>query len=1144
MATSVITANTFISNSLVGTALVDATGNVVLQLPTRVFSLEGTKYFTIKLRSGGYSGPVILTSPKLNIADYSSLASLTANVSSVNENDLVRFTVVTNNALDGSEIYYSVTPVTANVTTSDFVANTGSFILNNDLGSFEIRPSADLSTFSEVGEKFQVQLRAGSPTGTVIYTTSNVEITDTSFAPIYLSNTASYSSYSPGVDNVVFTFNVQNAPTATFYWSSWGTFPGANIIGGNTGTLVSSYTGGPQALSLTLSANLIAENDTRTLGVQLRTDSATGNIVATTLPITFTRASNILGFATADYISVETANTPASATVYLTMLDSPNVSVYWSTSGTLNAANIQGEANTGVFRSQDTRSLQVASLLVSAKPNVLFPTDRATLQVQVRSSNVTGPVLFTSSNVIISGAPLQLSVLDYSDQGASSYVLTAKDGFNILTLNANVANIAITNHRNSNVDFLLVGGGGTGTGYDRNWGSQGCGAGGGVLERRNHVFPGGSYLFEVGVGADNIINTADRRRGGNSTITGGGFPGANTWGGYGLLAYGGGGGEGGGGQPGGSGGGSGWNTWSGGTGVQPSIVNYGSTVGNYGNPGPIQGGGGGGGSAGQPRNRLGGGQGGRPFYSNISGTLQAYAGGAGANWGFSSPTGADTTFHSGIANQGLPYWNLANTIPGNSQWPATFDNHAGGITSGATASEMAATYGGTHISGAGIDGRGGGGGNSQSGAGRGGRGVVILKYPYVNEFFEYLAAPSANINAGSTATFILAAHNVHGQTLYWNTTGIVTSDDFNTGNSGSFVMSGNVAYITLSPKSSSGGVGKYFQLTVRPYAATANASIISKPVTIVNSSSAIEAWGGNTFITGGYRYHVFTSANTLAVSTVPLFGSVNANIEILVVGAGGKGAGGVATAGANVVGGGGGAGGVVYYSNVTLLPFTNYTVSIGAGTSAGAYAGGFVAQLPAGNSTFWLNSASGYYSNVQIEALGGSSGLYDHNITQYITWGNSSPNVWVGIVASGAGGNGQDNQPFVFSGIDRFVLGQGSGGGTGSQSGAGGGGGKGGDGQPGVSGSAGGLAQQFSQFAFAAPWSAGGYFGGGGAGGVFTGTAVLGGSGIGGAGGNNLVAARAGNVNTGSGGGGGGWGSPQGGGAGGSGVVIIRYPYP
>ena len=1147
MATSVITANTFISNSLVGTALVDATGNVVLQLPTKVFSLEGTKYFNIKLRSGSYNGPVILTSPKLNIADYSSLSSITANVSSVNENDLVSFTVVTNNALNGSEIYYSVYPITANVTSSDFTANTGSFILNNNLGSFAIRPSADLSTVSEVGETFQVQLRVGSPTGTIISTTSNITITDTSFAPIYLSNTSAYSSYSPGVDNVTFTFNVQNAPSATFYWSSWGTFPGANIIGGNTGTIVSSYTGASQTLSLTLSANLIAENDTRTLGVQLRTDSVSGNIVATTLPITLTRASNILGFSALDYISVETANTAPSATIYLTMLDSPNVSIYWSTSGTLNVANIQGGANTGVFRSQDTRSLQTASLSVSAKPNVLFPTDRATLQVQVRSGNVTGPVLFTSSNVIISGAPLQLAVLDYPNQGASSYVLTAKDGFNILTFNANVGNVAISNHRNSNVDFLLVGGGGAGTGFDRSWGTQGSGGGGGVLERRNHVFPGGDYLFQIGIGGDNILNTAPPRNGGNTAITGGGFPGANTWGNYGLLALGGGGGQGEGGYPGGSGGGGGWTGWGSGSGVQTTIVNYGSTVGNYGSGGHPIGSGGGGSSSGEGRRADGGAQGGRPFYSNISGTVKTYGAGGGAHWGYSSPTGGATADHASVRSQGLPYWNLANTIPGNAQWPPIFPNHNGGIGAGAHGSQMIMTYGGNHISGSGIDGLGGAAGSGSSGAGRGGRGVIVLRYPYVNEFFEYLSAPSANVNAGSNVTFILAAHNTHGQTLYWNTIGTVTNNDFLAGNSGSFVMSGNIAYITLSPKASIGGVGNYFQLAVRPYAATANAGIISKTVTLVAPGASIEAWGGNTFITGGYRYHVFTASNTFTVSSVPLFGNTNANIELLLVGGGGKGGEGWAGGGnGNAAGGGGGAGGVLLYTNVTLMPYTTYTINVGAGVASGATSGGYAAQIPASNSSIWLESQSGYYSNVQLQAYGGSSGTYAHDIPQFYSSGNSSPNVWIGIIGSGAGGNGQDNQPaFSFSPIDGRELGQGSSGGTGGVSGAGGGGGKGGDGTPGASGSTGGTAQQFSQFAFAAPWSLGGYFGGGGAGGRFSGAAAIGGSSLGGRGANSTAAATAGNVNTGSGGGGGsGSGGGTGGGAGGSGVIIIRYPYP
>jgi len=1146
MATSIITANNFISNSLVGTALVDATGNIVLDLPTKPFALEGSKYFTIKLRSTGYSGPIIATSPRFNLSDFSSLTSLTANISALNEGDVVKFTVVTTNAAEDSELYYSVFPNFANVTSTDFVANTGYFRINNNLGQFTIRPSEDLSIFDETGENFKVQLRAGSPTGTILTTTSNISIFDTSNTAGYLSNLSAYVNYNSSnkSDNLIFTFNIINAPVKTLYWTTYGTFESANIIGGNTGTIVTAAGQNYQTLNLPLAANLVSEYDSRTLGIQLREDSITGNIKATTLPITLTRLANLTGLVSSNFMVVE-SNTTTAATISITTLDSPDLPIYWSTTGTLEAANILSGANTGFFRTHNSRAAQTTVLTtLTLKPNVLFSSDRKTVQIQGRRDSVTGQILTTvPQSVSFAGQAFQFRVLEFAEQTANTYTLTAKDGYNILTFNANVANIAVSNPRSANVDFLMVAGGGAGTGFDRDWGTQGSGGGGGVLERRNHVFPGGNYLFEVGIGGDNILNTDGvGKNGGNTAITGGGFPGSGNWGNYGLLALGGGGGSGNYGGPGGSGGGNGWTGWGGGgAGLQSTIVNYGSTIGNFGNNGGF-GSGGGATTAGEGRVNEGGGQGGRPFYSNISGKLQAYGGGNGAFQGYGSPNGGSITHHAGIRNQGLTYWNMANTIPGGNVWPPYFPFHSGAIGAGAHGSEHHPTYGGTHISGSGIDGLGGGAGNSVGGGGRGGRGVIVIRYPNLADFFEYLAAPAANVNKGDNITFILSAHNLHGQTMYWNTIGTVTDSDFYSGNSGSFVMSGNIAYITLSSKPTISG---NLQLTVRPYIATGNASIISKVVNFVTPSGAILAGGGNVITPGdGYRYHVFTSSNTFSVLEVPSFGTSRANVELLVVGGGGKGAEGLNSATANVVGGGGGAGGVVYFTNVTLTPYTTYSVKVGAGVAAGASVASFPSQLPGGNSTVWLESQNGYYSNIQIEALGGSCGVCDHNIVQYRDWGNSCPNVWVGIVASGAGGNGQDNQPFVFSHLDGFVPGQGSLAGIGSQSGAGGGGGKGGTGQPGAAGSEGGAGIQFPQFAFAVPGS-NGYFGGGGGGGRFTGPAVLGGSSVGGRGGNNTVAAQAGNVNTGSGGGGGGWLSGStGGAAGGSGVVILRYIYP
>ena len=264
------------------------------------------------------------------------------------------------------------------------------------------------------------------------------------------------------------------------------------------------------------------------------------------------------------------------------------------------------------------------------------------------------------------------------------------------------------------------------------------------------------------------------------------------------------------------------------------------------------------------------------------------------------------------------------------------------------------------------------------------------------------------------------------------------------------------------------------------------------------------ATGGSVTDSGGYRIHTFTSSGTFTVSTAG-----TAPLEYLIV-AGGGGGGYVA----NGFGGGGGGGGGV------LAGFLNpvvgsFTVTVGAGGSAGA-----TPSTPAtngGNSQFGALVALG----------GGRGGNYDS------------------VLGLSGGSGGGSPAPSLVGGFGAF--GQGSSGGYGSPgSGAYAAGGGGGALSVGVDGDA----------------TLGGGAGGTGFSSAITGTAMVVGSGGGGgyygpggggpgAGGTNAGSATtttggAGTANRGGGGGGGSYNSATNysGGAGGSGIVVIRYPYP
>jgi hypothetical protein len=214
-----IQARNFQSNSLSGVVSI-SNGFANLALLTNPFALEGNKSFVIKLRRGSILGDVVATSPTITLQDNSSFVSLTANTSSVNEGNLVQFTLVTANAINGSTLFYSVSPVTGNLTISDFYngSNTGYITLNNNQATFALYANTDSGYVDETGETFRVQIRSDSITGNVVYaSTSNVSIVDS----YKLYNIISIvESTNPVMEygSISFTITGHNIPTGTLLY--------------------------------------------------------------------------------------------------------------------------------------------------------------------------------------------------------------------------------------------------------------------------------------------------------------------------------------------------------------------------------------------------------------------------------------------------------------------------------------------------------------------------------------------------------------------------------------------------------------------------------------------------------------------------------------------------------------------------------------------------------------------------------------------------------------------------------------------------------------------------------------------------------------------------------------------------------------
>jgi hypothetical protein len=187
--------------------------------PTADTTTEGSETFTLSIRSDSTSGTVLQTSESITINDTSQTPTPTYEWgiydTSGNEGDTLTFNVDTTNVADGTTLYWNVVLIST-ISVADFISSSGDFSINSDTGSFDIDIRSD--TLTEGGEPFTVQIRTGSNSGTIVLTSGQITIGDTSAgnrAPIaYLFNGS--GSYTV-LDNNVYS-NITNNP-----WNSTDT---------------------------------------------------------------------------------------------------------------------------------------------------------------------------------------------------------------------------------------------------------------------------------------------------------------------------------------------------------------------------------------------------------------------------------------------------------------------------------------------------------------------------------------------------------------------------------------------------------------------------------------------------------------------------------------------------------------------------------------------------------------------------------------------------------------------------------------------------------------------------------------------------------------------------------------------------------
>jgi hypothetical protein len=135
------------------------------------YTTEGSQTFQVQVREDSIAGPVLVTSSSVTIGDASTTVTATPSPTTISEGGSTTISVSATSIPTGT---YFWTVLNGTTTNADFTAASGSFGVFLNSGNFTV--TAATLDGSEGTEFFQVQVREGSTSGTVIATTGTITI--------------------------------------------------------------------------------------------------------------------------------------------------------------------------------------------------------------------------------------------------------------------------------------------------------------------------------------------------------------------------------------------------------------------------------------------------------------------------------------------------------------------------------------------------------------------------------------------------------------------------------------------------------------------------------------------------------------------------------------------------------------------------------------------------------------------------------------------------------------------------------------------------------------------------------------------------------------------------------------------------------
>ena len=175
-----VSSDDFSNNSLTGSFVVNNNTATVTRTIANDVNTEGNETFNLVVRTTSSSGTVVATSSTITVLDVVPEYSVTPSTNSVNEGSSVVFTVTTVGIANATVLYWTTLSTLGSISASDFndAAASGSFTINNNTGTITRTLASD--RFTEGPGQFKLQIRTASTSGTIVATSNEVTINDTS----------------------------------------------------------------------------------------------------------------------------------------------------------------------------------------------------------------------------------------------------------------------------------------------------------------------------------------------------------------------------------------------------------------------------------------------------------------------------------------------------------------------------------------------------------------------------------------------------------------------------------------------------------------------------------------------------------------------------------------------------------------------------------------------------------------------------------------------------------------------------------------------------------------------------------------------------------------------------------------------------